>query len=144
MVGLDPVVGVLLGSVPRRWQQLLQYDRVGRCEVGDNLDRRDFGGGDAVLEELVSSVGVSPCRDEHVDDLAGLVDRTVHVAPPPGDFHVGLVHHPAIPDQVSARAGSVGQQRREPLHPPVDADMVSLDAPLGEQLFDIAVGQAKA
>jgi hypothetical protein len=29
-------------------------------------------------------------------------------------------------------AGSLGQQRREPLHPPVDGDVVDLDTALGE------------
>lgn len=33
---------------------------------------------------------------------------------------------------------------REPLDPAVDADMVDLDAPLGEELFDVAVGQSEA
>jgi hypothetical protein len=37
-----------------------------------------------------------------------------------------------------------GEQRRESLHPPVDGDVVDLDAALGEQLFDVAVGQAEA
>jgi hypothetical protein len=36
-----------------------------------------------------------------------------------------------------------GEQRRESLHPPVDGDVVDLDAALGEQLFDVAVGQPK-
>jgi hypothetical protein len=39
MVGLDPVVGVPLGAVPRRWEQLLQHQRIGRCSVGDDLHR---------------------------------------------------------------------------------------------------------
>jgi hypothetical protein len=43
-----------------------------------------------------------------------------------------------------AGPSSLGQQRREPLHPAVDGDMVDLDAPLSQQLFDVAVGQAKA
>ena len=39
--------------------------------------------------------------------------------------------------------GGVGQQRREPQHPPVDGDVVDLDATLDEQLLDVAVGQAE-
>jgi hypothetical protein len=35
-----------------------------------------------------------------------------------------------------AGPGSLSQQRREPLDPPVDADVVDLDPALGEQLFD--------
>jgi hypothetical protein len=40
---------------------------------------------------------------------------------------------------MSARPSDVGQQRREPLHPPVDRDVVNLDPALGEQLFEVAV-----
>jgi len=45
---------------------------------------------------------------------------------------------------MAAGPGSRGEQRREPQHPPVDGDVVDLDAALGEQLFDVAVGQAEA
>jgi hypothetical protein len=31
VVGLDPVVGILLGPMPGRRQQLLQQDRIDRC-----------------------------------------------------------------------------------------------------------------
>jgi hypothetical protein len=44
----------------------------------------------------------------------------------------------------TSRAGSLSQQRREPLHPAVDGDMVDLDPALGEELFDVAVRQAEA
>jgi hypothetical protein len=39
------------------------------------------------------------------------------------------------------RAG-LGEQRGEPLHPPVDRHVVDLDAALGQQLLKVAVGQA--
>ena len=45
---------------------------------------------------------------------------------------------------MAARPGGLSEQRREPLHPPVDGDVVNLDAAFGEQLLDIAVGEAKA
>ncbi len=40
--------------------------------------------------------------------------------------------------------GGVDQQRREPLSPAVDSDVVDLDAALGEQLLHVAVGEAEA
>jgi len=40
VVGLDPAVGILLSAMPGRRQQLLQQDRIDRCPVGDDLDRR--------------------------------------------------------------------------------------------------------
>jgi hypothetical protein len=42
---------------------------------------------------------------------------------------------------VPARPGGVGEQRREPLHPPVDRGVVDLDAAFGQQFLDIAVRQ---
>jgi hypothetical protein len=43
-----------------------------------------------------------------------------------------------------ARPGRVDQQRSEPLHPPEHAHVVDLHATFGQQLFNIAVGQAIA
>jgi hypothetical protein len=83
-------------------------------------------------------------RDEDVDDLAELVDRPVHIPPTAGDLHVGLVDPPATAHGVPARAGGLGQQWREPLHPAVDGDVVDLDPTLGEELLDVAVGQPEA
>jgi len=68
----------------------------------------------------------------------------VDIAPSAGHPDVGLVHEPAVADGVAARPGSLGQQRREPLDPPVDADVIDLDTPLGEQLLHVAVGKAEA
>jgi hypothetical protein len=51
---------------------------------------------------------------------------------------------PSVPDGVAAWLGGVCQQRREPHRPPVDADVVDLDPALGEQLFDVAIGQPEA
>jgi hypothetical protein len=45
---------------------------------------------------------------------------------------IGLIGLAAIADGVAAWPGGVGQQRREPHHPPVDSDTVDLDAALGE------------
>jgi hypothetical protein len=38
MVALDAVIGVLLGAVPRGWDELVEHDRVGRRLVGDHLN----------------------------------------------------------------------------------------------------------
>jgi hypothetical protein len=45
---------------------------------------------------------------------------------------------------MSAGPGSLGEQRREPLHPPVDGDVVGLDPAFGEQLLDVAIRQREA
>jgi hypothetical protein len=89
-------------------------------------------------------LGVAPRGDEDVDDLPELVDGPVDVPPVASDLHVGLVDLPAIADAVAAGPGGVGQQRREPLHPSIDRHVVDLDAALGEEFFEVAVGQAEA
>lgn len=40
--------------------------------------------------------------------------------------------------------GCLGQQRSEPLHPPLHRDVIHLHAAFGEQLLDVAVGQVVA
>jgi hypothetical protein len=96
--------------------------------VGDDLDRGDLRRAERPLEEPAGSGRIAPWGDEHVDDLAELVDGSVDVAPPSGDLHVGFVDLPAIADAVAAGPGSLGQQGREALDPAVDRDVVYLDA----------------
>jgi hypothetical protein len=129
-----------VGAMPGCWQQVLEHDRIGRGPVGDHRNGCHLRRADGLLEEAAGRFGVSIRGHEHVDDLACLVDRAVHVALLAGDLHVGLVHEPAVPDGVAAWLGGIGQQRREPQHPPGDGDVVDLDAALGEQLLDVAVG----
>jgi hypothetical protein len=144
MVALDVIVGVLVGSMPGRREQLVQHGRVHRRVIGDDLRRHDLRGTDGLLEEPASGCRIPLHGDEDVDDLTELVDRAVDIPPSAGDLHVGLVDLPVVPDGVSAGPGGVGQQWCEPLHPAVDGDVVDLDAALGEQLLNIAVGQAEA
>jgi hypothetical protein len=58
VVGLDTVVGVLIGAMPGRWQQRFQHRRVRRRLVSDDLDRRALGRADGPLEEAAGSSGV--------------------------------------------------------------------------------------
>jgi hypothetical protein len=61
----------------------------------------------------------------------------------PPTFQVGLIDMPAIPDTVLSSPSHLGELRGEPLDPPVDAHVVDLDASLGQELFDVPVGQAE-
>jgi hypothetical protein len=63
--------------------------------------------------------------------------------PDPSDLDVGLVHVPAIPHDVLTGSGSLGELRGEPLDPPVDADVVDLDAAFGQEFLDVPVGKTK-
>src|SRR4029450_12534850 len=120
MVSLDQVVGVPIGAMPGRRQQLVQHDRGGRGLIGDPLDGSDLMHAGGLFEEPAGGPEVAPRGDDHVDDLAELVDRTIDVAPPAGDLDIGLIHLPAISNTMSARPSGLGQQRRESLHPPVE------------------------
>ena len=42
------------------------------------------------------------------------------------------------------RAGRIDELGREGLHPPVDRDVIDLDAAFGQQFLDVAVGQSVA
>jgi hypothetical protein len=72
-----------------------------------------------------------------------VVYRPVDVPPHPVDLGVGLVDVPPVAGRVAGKPGGVGQQRRKPLHPPVDADVVDLDPTFDQQFFHVAVGQVE-
>jgi hypothetical protein len=112
--------------------------------VGYDFAGSGPGRAERLHEEPTGGFGVPARGDKHVDDLPELVDRSVDIAPLPSHPHIGLADLPAVTDGVPTRPGGLGQQRREPLHPPVDRDVVDLDPALGKELFDIAVGQPKA
>jgi hypothetical protein len=82
-------------------------------------------------------------REEHIDDLAELVDGPEQVAPGPTHLEIGLVHVPSIPQDVLSSPGSLGELGREPLDPPVNAHVVDLDPAFGEKLLDVPVGEAE-
>jgi hypothetical protein len=69
VIGFDGVVGVLVGTVPGPWQQVVQHHRVGRRPIGDDLDRLHPRRVDGPPEELAGRVGVPPFGHKHVDDL---------------------------------------------------------------------------
>src|SRR6266496_353940 len=95
------------------------------------------------LEEPACGFGVATTREEHVDDLAELVDRPEQVAPGPSDLQVGLIDMPAIPDEVLSSPSGLRELRREPLDPPVDAHVVDLDAAFCQELLDVSVGKTE-
>ena len=139
MIGFDAVVAVLLGDVRGGRDQFVQHPQVRAGLVGGHLDwRRPVPQG--ASEEAAGGGGVSLFGQQYVDGLPILVDRAVQVPPAAGDLDAGLINEPAITSSMPERASGVGKQRRESLYPSVDGDMVDLDAALGQQFFDIAVG----
>ena len=138
VIGLDRIISVLLNNVTRGRQQLIEYPRVGGRPVGAHLSRARTvleGAG----EELAGGRQIPVLGHENLDDLAVLVDRPVQRDSATGNLDVGLIHKPTITCSVPARPGCVDQQRREPLHPAVDGDVINLDTALPQQLLDIPV-----
>ena len=75
----------------------------------------------AFTSRLVETIPSMPAR---------AVDGAIHIPPGAGHLHVGLIYEPAVPDGVAAWPGSVEDQGGEALHPPVQGDVVNLDAAL--------------
>ena len=96
----------------------------------------------ANTEETGCCCDVAAFRYESVDGLSVLVDRTAQIPWPSGHFALGSIHESAVADAVSVRAGGIGDERGEALHPLVDGGVANVDAVLGEQFFDVAVGLA--
>ena len=96
------------------------------------------------LEELGGRGDVASLRHKHIDDLAVLVHRSVHVPPHSGNSDVRLIHEPPVADTVAAWPSRLDDERREALHPSVDGDVINLHAAFREQLLNVAVRQAVA
>jgi hypothetical protein len=73
-----------------------------------------------------------------------LIDRPVQGGPAARDLEIGLIDKPAVAARVAGRSGGVDELRGECLHPPVYRHVIHLDAALGQQLLDVAVGQPVA
>jgi hypothetical protein len=138
VVAFDTVVRVLGGVVKRGQDETFDRRPSRGCPVGHDFDgfamRVECRG-----EEPSCCSEIASGRDEHVDDMTVLINRSVDVTPFAGDLHVRLVDVPTVTDRVAARARGIREEWREALDPPVDADVVDLDATLTEQ--DVAVGQ---
>ncbi len=108
MVVLDPVVRILLGVVNRLGDQLIDNAKQGRSQIGG-----DFSGPPVVAkgggEEPCSGSDVTSFRHVHVNDLAVLIECSVHIAPDTGDLDVGLVHEPPVADTVTAGSRRVDE-----------------------------------
>ena len=138
VIGFDRVVCVLLGDMTGRRRQLIEHPRVGGRAISGDLDR-----GRPVVkgagEESASGGQIPLLGDHDVNDLAELVDRSVQIDPPAADLDVRFVDKPTIAWGVPAGSGRINQQWGEPVHPAINRDVIDLDAPFGQQLFDVTV-----
>ena len=74
--------------------------------------------------------------DEHVNDLAVLVDRPVHVSPDAVDLDVRLINKPPVPDGMPSRPGRIDQLRGESLDPPEQGHVIHVDPALLDEAPD--------
>jgi hypothetical protein len=90
-------------------------------------------------EESARGGQIPLLRDQDVNDLAELVDRSVQIDPPAADLDIRFVDKPTIAWGMPAWAGRINQQWSEPVHPAINRDVIDIDAPFGQQLFDVTV-----
>ena len=140
VVAFDAVVRVLGAVVERGRDETFDRRSQRRGPVGDDLDWLTMRA-ECRREESSSGSEIPSGRDEHVDDLTVLINCSVHIPPRTGDLHVRLVHEPTVTDRMAAWSGRVREKWGETLHPPVDRDVIDLDATFTEQFFDVAVGE---
>jgi hypothetical protein len=106
VISFDDVVGVLLEDMPRTRGVLCDDPWVDRCPVGGDLDRSRTMG-ERAGEQRPRRSGIAAFGDQHIDDLAVLVDRPVQVGPASGDLDVSLVDEPTITRAMASRLGGV-------------------------------------
>jgi hypothetical protein len=138
MISFHRIVRISLHHVTRRRQQLIEYPRIGRRPISVDLGRA-WTVSQGVGKESASGRQIPLLGDQHVDDLPILVDRPIQIDPATGDFDISLIDIPLITRRVPTGPGRINQQRGEPLHPPIDRDMIDLDAPLSQQLLYVPV-----
>jgi hypothetical protein len=143
VIAFDPVVGVPGGVMEHFWEKVID-DAQQRCSKISRHLSWPVAARQHRLEESGGGGDVASLRHQYVNDLVVLIDCPVHVPPHTGHPHVGFIDEPAVADAVTAWPCRVDDERGEALHPPVNRDVINLDATLGEELFDIAVGQAIA
>ncbi|OHV31447.1 hypothetical protein CC117_25920 [Parafrankia colletiae] len=69
-----------------------------------------------------------------------LVNGPVQVGPAAGDLHIRFIDEPSVAGTVPVGPGRVHEQGREALYPPVDRDVIDLEAVFGQELLDVPVG----
>jgi hypothetical protein len=143
VIALDPVVPILSGVMEPFWEQVIDNAQQRCGQVSGDLPW-PVAPRQHCLEEPGRSRYVAPLRHQHVDDLAMLVDRSIHVPSHSGNLHVGFIDEPAITNTVPTRPCGVDHGRGEALHSPVDGDVINVDAAFGEEFFDVSVQESVA
>jgi hypothetical protein len=88
-------------------------------------------------------VAVTSTLDQHVEDLALVVDGTPEIHPLAGDPHHHLVQMPAIA-RPRATLAQPSRDRGTELQRPPHRFVGNVEPSLGQQLLDVAVAQGEA
>ncbi|MFT6764114.1 MAG: hypothetical protein ACJAXA_002779 [Candidatus Aldehydirespiratoraceae bacterium] len=138
VVALDPVVPILGGVVEHFWKQVIDNAQQRSSQIRGDLTW-SVAARQHRLEEPCRSWNIASFRDEHIEDVAVLVDGSVWVAPHTGGADVGFIDESAVADTVLTRVCGVDDQWCGLFHPSVDGDVIDFDAAFGGQFFDVAV-----
>jgi hypothetical protein len=83
--------------------------------VADHHGRADAAPRDRLIKEGAGTLEVSALAEQHIDDLASLVDRAIQIRPPAGDPDVGLIDPPPPAARTSPPPPLSGEQRPKPV-----------------------------
>jgi hypothetical protein len=95
VISFGRVMCLPLDHIPGGGQQLVRYSWIDGCAVGGDLGRL-WGLTERAGDEPAGDRQIPLLGDQHVDDLAELVDRPVPADPPSRDLDGGLIHEPPI------------------------------------------------
>jgi hypothetical protein len=109
VIALNWVIGIPLGDMARGGQKLIQCSYIGRRAVGTHLTRL-WTMLERAGEKPASSRQIPLVGPQQIDDLPILVDRPIPIPPPPGDFHIHLIHKPVM--ALFRRYGNGGKNAR--------------------------------
>lgn len=138
MRALHPIVLGLGPHMGGRKAKLARRGGIGAEPVGHQRLR----GHSLLLEQLShqpeSRALAPPGLDQHVEDLALAVDGAPEIQPPTADRDEHLIEVPAAARPAALRTKPAGNRRAEAGDPGPDRLVADGDAPLRQQLLDVA------
>jgi hypothetical protein len=81
---------------------------------------------------------------QHVDNLAVLIDGTERIPPVAADLEQRVVDPPLPSDRAAVSTCRLDEARREGVHPVVDRAWIDRDAPLSQPLRHLGLPEAEA
>src|SRR5260370_4098760 len=140
---LRPVILPKLLLMPTGQSETPKRRGVGAELVGDQQFRRET----LLLEQLAHQpqprTGVASALDQHVEDLALVIDGTPQIHALAGDAHYQLVEMPAVARPRATLAQPSRDRGTELQHPAPHRFVGDIEPSFGQQFLDIAVAQGE-